>query len=316
MRFNLSNFARVARPQADGSLTTQARSIYILPTGFGLIYALLLLLLLIGSINYANNLGFLLTFFLSSLGLVTMVHTWRNLSGLQLRSGRIDPIFSGQTAAFPFYVESCGRRTHPDIELLYGDLAIDACDVGPEQENRLSLELTLHTRGHFALEQCIIRTRYPLALFRAWAYLQPDTHCLVYPKPLSWRQKESADSQTEPVDGRVRKDSSGCDFHGLREYRPGDPLKAIHWKSYAKGLDLMTREFETPVSSDYWLAWDDAPGPDAESRLGQLCYAALEAASNKLRFGLRLPGKTLPPDDGVHHLDNCLRALALFGIEP
>lgn len=314
MKLKRPNFPRQAYPQADGSLVISPRSIYILPTSFGLVYALLLMLLLVGSINYSNNLGFLLTFFLVGLGLVAMVHTWRNLAGLRLRTSRSEPIFSGQTASFPFHIDINNQRTRPDIELLYAD-AIAACDTGPGMENSLNLSFSINKRGNFSLGRCTVRSHYPLGLFRAWAYLNPTSNCLVYPKPLSWRQQGGSTSTENPKDGRVRKEISGIDFHGLREYQPGDPLKTIHWKSLAKGLDLMTREFEVPVSSDYWLSWEDTPGPDPESRLGQLCYAALEAAANNTRFGLKLPGKTVPPDDSVHHLDNCLRILALYGLE-
>ncbi|MBU0500075.1 MAG: DUF58 domain-containing protein [Gammaproteobacteria bacterium] len=315
MRLDLNKYLRLVCPQADGALVVSARSIYILPTGFGLVYAVLLLLLLIGSINYANNLGFLLTFFLTALGLIAMVHTWRNLVGLRLRCGRPDPVFSGRTASFPFYIEATGSRLRPDIELLYSHIAIDACDAGPGQENRLNLTLTLSKRGRFVLDRCVVRSRYPLALFRAWTYVQPEVQCLVYPRPLSWTPQALVSAEADPGNGMARRDVSGTDYHGLREYRPGDPLKTIHWKSYAKGQELMALEFETPTASDLWLSWDAVPGPDMESRLGQLCHAVLDAAAGNLRFGLRLPGKTLPADDSPHHVDDCLRALALFGLE-
>lgn len=312
---DLPSFIRVARPQADGAMAVSTRAIYILPTGFGLSFAALLVMLLIGSINYANNLGFLLTFFLTALGLIVMVHTWRNLVGLRLRCGRPDPVFAGQTAAFPFYVEG-GDRLRPDIELLCDDIAIDACDAGPGQENRLTLALTLSRRGRFTLGRCTLRSRYPLTLFRAWAYVQPEVQCLVYPRPLSWRSQAQVSAEADPGEGLARRDVTGTEYHGLREYRPGDPLKSIHWKSLAKGQELMAREYETPTSREHWLAWDAVPGPDPESRLSQLCHAVLSAAAANLRFGLRLPGKTLPADDSPHHVDDCLRALALFGLEP
>ena len=314
MKLKRPSFLRETHPEADGSLVISPRSVYILPTGFGVVYSLLLLLLLIGSINYSNNLGFLLTFFLAGLGLVAMVHTWRNLAGLLLRSGRSEPIFAGQTASFPFHIEINNQRFRPDIELLYGD-AISACDAGPGLENSLTLSFSINRRGNFKLGRCTVRTHYPLSLFRAWAYIYPASNCLVYPKPLSWRQQGGSNVTDNPEDGRVKKDISGTDFHGLREYQPGDPLKTIHWKSLAKGLDLMTREFEVPISKDYWLSWEDTPGPDSESRLGQLCYAALEAAADQTRFGLKIPTKMIPPDESVHHLDNCLRTLALYGMD-
>jgi len=55
------------------------RRIFILPTRSGIIFGLILMAMLIGSINYNNSLGFLLTFTLVGLGLVSILHTFRNL---------------------------------------------------------------------------------------------------------------------------------------------------------------------------------------------------------------------------------------------
>lgn len=313
MRNTFANFLRSARPQADSSMRIRPRDIYILPTGFGLLFFALLILLLIGSINYANNLGFLLTFFLAAVGLLAMVHTWRNLAGLCLRCGRIEPVFSGQVACFPFFLDCGNQQSRPDIELYYSNLAMDACDAGPNQGNRLELHLTMNRRGRFSLGRCLLRTRFPLSLFKAWSYLDPEANCLVYPKPLPWHATDYQNPTADRSDGRVRREPSGGEFHGLREYRAGDPLRHIYWKALARGLDLMSREFESPVSDDFWLDWHEAPGPDAESRLGQLCFAVLEAARSDLRFGLRLPEISIPPNAGDSHLASCLRSLALYG---
>jgi len=310
---NLGNFFRVARPHADGAITIEPRAIYIVPTGFGMLYFGLLLLLLIGSINYANNLGFLLTFFLTSIGLLAMVHTWRNLAGLRLRCGRVDPVFSGQSARFSFSLDSTDQRLRPDIELFFDRHAMDACDAGPDQDNRLQLLVPMAKRGHFNLGRCFLRTRFPLKLYRAWAYLEPGLTCLVYPNPVPWRSIDYQGLSTDPANGLFRKDISGGEFHGLRKYRVGDPLKHVHWKALARGLDLMSREYESPVSADFWLDWEDTPGPDAENRLGQLCFAVLEASRSGLQFGLRIPGTRISPDAGDHHLTTCLTALTLFG---
>ena len=51
------------------------RHLFIIPTGAGLLYALLLLVMLLGAINYDLSLGHALVFLLASLGLVAMIHT-------------------------------------------------------------------------------------------------------------------------------------------------------------------------------------------------------------------------------------------------
>ncbi|HEY5720436.1 MAG TPA: DUF58 domain-containing protein, partial [Gammaproteobacteria bacterium] len=70
-----------------GPLELHRRRVYILPTRAGLAFALLLLLLLLGSINYGNNLGFVLTFLLGGMAWAAMHHTYRNLVRLRVAAG-------------------------------------------------------------------------------------------------------------------------------------------------------------------------------------------------------------------------------------
>ena len=56
--------------------------------------------MLMGSINYNNNLGFLFTFFLGSMALVSIVHTYGNIKGIAVEAIRTHPIFESQDAVF------------------------------------------------------------------------------------------------------------------------------------------------------------------------------------------------------------------------
>jgi hypothetical protein len=78
----------------------QSRRIYILPTGVGLVFALMTFAMLLGSMNYNNNLSFVLTFMLVGLGLVAMHQCQRNLVGLEVRFAGVDPVYAGQLADF------------------------------------------------------------------------------------------------------------------------------------------------------------------------------------------------------------------------
>ena len=111
----LTNWIRGQRLDT-GTVTLHRRRIYILPTRRGVFFGLLLLLLLLGSINYALSLGFVLTFLLAGLGHVAMLHTYRNLSGIQLSDGAAAPVFVGEHAQFQVNIEAPGQR--PAISLL------------------------------------------------------------------------------------------------------------------------------------------------------------------------------------------------------
>ena len=73
------------REAEPGEVLLKQRRVFILPTGAGIGFAFLLLVLLIGATNYNLGLGFALTFVLATCALVDMYFTYRNLVALHLR---------------------------------------------------------------------------------------------------------------------------------------------------------------------------------------------------------------------------------------
>ena len=90
----------------DSSVLLHRRRIYILPTRAGLLFAAVVLMLLIGSLNYANNMGFALTFLLTAVGLVAMHHCHGNLAGLSISFKQAKPVFAGDKAQFEFILDN------------------------------------------------------------------------------------------------------------------------------------------------------------------------------------------------------------------
>src|SRR5512141_1632481 len=84
-------------PLVDTYTLTQ-RNVYILPTRPGFMLGLTLLVLLVGSINYQLNLGYLLTFLLAGSGVVGMHVCHATLRGLTLNLLPPPPQFAGASA--------------------------------------------------------------------------------------------------------------------------------------------------------------------------------------------------------------------------
>jgi hypothetical protein len=108
-----------------------SRRVYILPTGVGLIYALMTFAMLLGSMNYNNNLSFVLTFILVSLGLVSMHQCQRNLVGLEISFAGVEPVFAGQSAEFRIAVTNRGRNHRYNIQLYAGRITSVIDDLRP-----------------------------------------------------------------------------------------------------------------------------------------------------------------------------------------
>src|SRR3546814_14682087 len=88
--------ARVKRQ--PGPIAIPRNRVYIVPTRFGYVFALMLLVMLLGAMNYSNSMAFMLTFLLAGLGLLCMHHPHANLVNLQLRAVTMPPVFAGATA--------------------------------------------------------------------------------------------------------------------------------------------------------------------------------------------------------------------------
>lgn len=296
------------RGARDRAVTLDRSRIFILPTAQGLLFAALTFLMLLGAANYNNSLAFLLTFLLMGLGLIALLHTYRNLAGLTLRPGRCAPVFCGEPARYEFAVEAGGGRRCA--------LALQFAGESPVwfdlDRGGATVALTAATtrRGWRPAGRLSLHTRYPLGLFRAWAYLNFEQACLVYPRPADHLSAPSP--RTGEGGGRLRAQSGGDDFLGHRDHVPGDPPRHVDWKAAARSGRLLSKRFGDHEQVECWLDWDEHAGLDAETRLARLCRGVLAAEAQGLRYGLRLPGTALAPALGETHRHQCLRALALF----
>ncbi len=96
-------------PRTDTLLLTQ-RNVYILPTRAGFMFGLTLLVLLVASVNYQLNLGYVLTFLLAGSGVVSMHLTHATLRGLTLHLKPVAPVFAGEPAVLDVVLDSAGQR--------------------------------------------------------------------------------------------------------------------------------------------------------------------------------------------------------------
>jgi uncharacterized protein (DUF58 family) len=288
----------------------QRRRIYILPTRLGMAYAAMVFAMVLGGLNYNNNLGLGLAFLLVSLGLVVMHHCHGTLSGLELRLLATESAFVGQAVRFRLLLENRARTPRPRIEVALDGQAPQAVDVPPLGSNPAEIPVDAERRGRVPLARFVLATRHPLGLFRAWAVIHPQYAAVAWPKPLD---RGGAPPGVETDTGGAQDGASGDeDFAGLRPYQDGDSLRRIAWKAYARGQGLHTKQYAGTEVVSHIFDFDSLPGLDVESRLAQLCRWILDAHARGEAFGLRLPGVALEANIGTAHCERCLTALALF----
>lgn len=297
-------------PQA-GPIVLVQRRVFILPSRQGLGFAAVLLLMLVGSVNYNLSLGFILTFLLAGMGITAMLHTFRNIANLRLSAGRAQPVFAGSTARFTVCMENTGDNDRYSIGLTRDKLEAEFTDVLARQSVFPGVDIPAARRGVLSPGRLTLFTRYPLGLFYAWAYLELDMKCVVYPRPAPPGLPLPAATSNA---GQGAEHGQGQeDFFGLRQYHPGDSSRHIAWKAVARGQGLLTKQFSGRADSELWLDWQLLPQQmDAEEKLSRLARWVLDASTLGLWFGMRLPGNTISFASGDAQRERCLEALALF----
>ena len=298
------------RPKIEsGTVTLNQRRIFILPTRQGLGFAFLLLLMLLGDINYNLSLGYVLTFLLGTTGMMTMLHAFRNMAQLEIRAGRVDSVFAGDMAQFVFHFHNTGALPRYHLQLRDDNGHGVTFDIPAQQGVDIKLPLPAARRGWLGTGRLTLFTEFPLGLFHAWSYLEFDTRCLVYPRPAAPLPLPASSAQS----GTGMLDVAGDeDFAGLRSYVSGDALPRIAWKALAREQGLQVKQFSVQQGHELWLDWFLLPALATERRLEILTRWLLDADKQGLHYGLRLPNIELPPGYSATHRAECLRALALF----
>ena len=299
------------------------RRVYILPSRYGVMLGILLVAILLGSINYDNALGYLLTFLIGGLYLVAMLHTYRNLVGLSVKGFSAENAFLGDYIPFHINLENsdafdkynfalvCQGRPSRWLKRRQIISHDDVAKIPASGTHSCSLAVKSSRRGRIQLPRIKIYSTFPLGIFVAWGYFHHTPTSLVYPRPEGHLPLPAL-----TLSGAENQASTGAgdaDFYGLREYSGGEPIKRIAWRALAKYDELLVKQFRGDHDAHLVLNWRHTAKLDNdEARLSQLCLWVLQASQAGIPFALELPSESISLGIGDAHRRRCLAALAEF----
>ncbi len=311
-RGRFQNWWQSRLPLKDTMTLTQ-RTVYILPTRPGFTLAATILVLLVASINYQLNLGYLLTFLLAGSAVVGMHVCHGTLRGLTMNLIAPPAQFARASAIIGVHLVNDRKSIRHGIGMtvLGADQWVWA-DVPAQGQATVHVAFHPQARGLHLLPALTAETRFPLGTFRVWTVWRPAAKVLVYPAP------EAHPPPLPPGEPRAggaaaRHQPSNGDYDGVRAYRRGDPLKLVVWKKAAKADELVSRDAQQVQRYELWLDYASCASSqiDTEHKLSRLCAWVLEADKHGQDYGLRLPHQVVQPGTGDLHKARCLEALAL-----
>jgi len=291
-------------------LSLDSNRIYILPTRAGLIFGVIVFTMLLGAMNYNNNMGFALTFLLTGIGLVSIYHCHHNLAGLVISAGGANPVFAGESLDFRFVLSNPGTQARYQLRLGWDGGALSVIELEPGAQKTVGLSLPASQRGLVRAPRLQVSTLYPLGLLRAWSWINMDLQGLAYPRPAEVSLGVSLGDQGRHEAGQ---DPAGDDdYSGMRPWRAGDPPRRIAWKVLARTGQTLVSEYRSGAPLPVWIDWDSEPAGDLETRIARLARRVINAGQSGADYGLRVPGQIIGPARDSAHRHRCLECLALL----
>ncbi len=268
----------------------------------------LIVVLLFGAAQYANNLGFFFAFWLSALAVGSLIGLRSRLDRVQAQVRHIDSGFANTTLAVQLELyEAQGLWLSMSPASKDNDLIPPATHITQTSQ---TITLPPRSRGVHPVGSFRLVTRDHIGLLRAERALSLAGKYWVYPAPQGERPL--------PVMAHPDTREGQDDFHGLRAYQAGDSPARIHWKSLAKSSPqqpmLRVKQFGSDTSAE--------PTPHVlneallldlplEARLSQLAAWILHCEHQGEPYALRLLNRAATPAGlGESHRLHCLRLLA------
>lgn len=246
--------------------------------------------------NNASNILFLsLSLTLAMLGLSGVLSrlnfrklTWRLVPPGRLRVG--DP------APVSVTVRN-GRRHLPAYALRFGVSASPGGakstvrfrdPLDPGEETSRVWEFTPATRGEAVLRLGGATSSHPFALVDTTVGAPASTKAVVWPARVAYSFSPDKGRMLRR-EGDMHRKGSGAELIGLREYRPGDPMRIIHWKATAKRGRMLVRETAEPGEAGFALRLDAG----LFARAGDACFEKACSLAGTLAEDLFHKGKLI-----------------------
>jgi uncharacterized protein (DUF58 family) len=168
-------------------------------------------------------------------------------------------------------------------------------------------------RGEHEFVSCRLSTRFPFGLFVKSVEYDLEDKMLVYPELRATRRGDALKPPDRGGDDQPGRGSGGEDLAGLREYRRGDPMSRLHWRSSLRTGKLIVVDREGLPDAEVDVVLDlsaDLDEEEIEIRISEAATALVTHLEAGCRVGLKTRACHFEPDSGPAHRSLMLAYLA------
>jgi len=287
------------------------RNIFIMPSRFGFVYLIFVVLLFLLATNYQNNAIMLLSYLMASVFITTMMHSFFNLSGIALSADKKAAGYANTQIAFPIQISSPNKRVN--LNFCFDDQQAFHLPQVIQGEQTVYVSCHYENRGIYSPGRLKIWSEYSLGLFITWTRIDFEQQCTVYPETTPFSKSNSNFTGSGKENSFLENSKPGIDdFFELKRHIPGEPFSRIAWKQFARGQGRLTKHYHQQQGTTCWLKLDDMPHHGIEKQLQYLCFLVNEYNHAGQVFGLALGQDNIAPSQGEYHFKQCLVALAIY----
>lgn len=196
------------------------------------------------------------------------------------------PVFEGDGMEVELGLDSPGSPRGPAwIRGRLGDFEVSlGVGVVPRDGWNTSRVVQQLRRGPVAASDWLVGSSDALGFFRTERACPDREVALVLPRFGSLRgRNEVLELEASTAAPRA---GAGSELFGVREYRTGDSLRRIHWRSSARHAELVVREYEPPGVQTLGVFLD--PSPRNRDVADQIARIAASEAWDCIREGGRV----------------------------
>lgn len=281
---------------------------YIMPTLYGVSFAVICLVLFSIAFVSTNNAVYFLCFLMVALGSQSLLLTNRTTENLKVMHLRADDFFAEEAGAILLQIHNPTAQDLQSLEFRFSKvfqsagIVVERLGAGEHREIRLPFISALP--GVFKVPEIRISSDFPYHFSRSWKKHISNLNLYVYPA-----RKGTAQFAKAAFAQRGLELQSLEEFKDHREYRKTDSPRSIDWKVSARMRKIMSKEYEPEDSRKITLRWNDCPQAEAQAKKSQLSLWIDLAEKNNYDYALELPNRTFPFAKGPQHKSQCLRAL-------
>ncbi len=281
-----------------------------MPTAFGFIFGITVLLLLMMALGSANNVLYIFVFFLASVSVTATVITNNNLERVRIAEVSAANCFADEEATFKVLMTNKGSSPSYYVDVKINDKQSQQIskieEIPPHQERLVQVRGEKFPRGRQQVPRSQISSSFPFDLLRSWKLYRKTVHFLVYPARRG--------SLPFPQSSRSSQNLSEAGlFRDLREYQSSDSPRRIDWRASLKHDKILIKNFEALEERSHSFHWDQtAPAGAFEARLSQMATWIDQADKLGILYSCEVGTFKTELQKGSAHRQLCLEHLALL----